>query len=558
MSFKHIIMGLVLGGMGLTGALAQSPLNLDAGLAEMQSRLSSWEALDHGPGALIQVSQGGEPLLIHHVGHADLDHDIAIGPDTRFHVASVSKQFTAYAIVLLSRRGQVDLDASLTDYIPEADAYAEVSLRDLLAHTHGIRDAISLVGASGMRAEDRFSQHQALALILQQEQMNFAPGEAFAYSNSGFILLSEVVRRVTGQSLAAFTQAEIFTPLGMAETGFVDRLQTVLPNRARSYVWTGTHYGPQAFNYEITGSTGVTTTAGDLAIWAEALDQLAETDPGFYAEFHTLGVLSSGQQTTYAYGQERRVYRGLETWSHGGRDAGFRAFLLRVPSEDLSISFLGNSEDLDSAQTVYAVLDALLSEHLEPVEPDETRPSPEQLQAYEGDYELFPGLVFSLRSTGETLSFAPLGSEAGAEMAAVSDHDFVLNTARDTRLVFDPHNDGPAQSVVYQLGLLGVLPMSRVELADFAPASVELPDYVGRYYSAELNTVYEIVLEEGGLRARHPNLEDIVLTPYQNDLFSSPYVYFQQARFERDETGRVQGFGLSAVLMRDVRFERLP
>ena len=100
--------------------------------------------------------------------------------------------------------------------------------------------------------------------------------------------------------------------------------------------------------------------------------------------------------------------------------------------------------------------------------------------------------------------------------------------------------------------------MTRVELEAFNPASVQLSDFVGRYYSAELNTVYEIVLEEGGLRARHPNLEDIVLIPYQTDVFSSAYVFFQQARFERDSMGRVQGFGLSAVLMRDVRFERLP
>jgi len=344
----------------------------------------------------------------------------------------------------------------------------------------------------------------------------------------------------------------------MTETGFVDRLHTVVPNRAQSYAWTGQHYGPQSFNYEITGSTGVTTTSRDLAVWAEALDSLADSDPELYAQFHTLGVLNSGAQTTYAYGQERRVYRGLETWSHGGRDAGFRAFLLRVPSEDLSISFLGNSADLDSAQTVYAVLDALFSDQLPPVPLNEARPDPEQLQAFEGDYELFPGLVFSLRSTGDTLSFAPLGSDEALEMEPLSDHEFILNAAQDTHLVFNPQEPVPAQTVGYRLGLHGILPMRRVELAQFDPVHVSLSDYVGRYYSAELNTVYEIELEGGRLVVRHPNLGDITLTPYQNDLFSSPYVFFQQARFNRNEAGHVQGFALSAVLMLDVMFERLP
>ncbi len=548
-----IALGLVATGM----ASAQSEMDRAAARSTMADILAPWAADPDGPGAIIQVAVGGEPILVQAAGLAHLEHQIPISPQTRFQVASVSKQFTAYAIVQLAEAGQVDLDGSIADYIPEAQHYADVTLRDLMAHTHGIRGAMSLVGASGLRAQDVVTNAHALDLILRQRAMNFAPGERFTYNNSGFILLAEVVERVTGQSLDAYCRETIFAPLGMEATGFADRLHTVFPNRADSYVWTGEAYGHFAFNYALTGSTGLITTASDLALWAAHLDQMAETHPEVYERFHTLGVLNDGRVSTYAYGQEGRDFRGLETWSHGGRDAGFRAFLLRVPSHDLSITVLSNYAQFDVAGATYAVLEALMADQLAPVVADLSRPTADQLSGYAGDYAIWPGLIFSLRPSGETLEVSIPGQLEATRLPALSGHEFEFNPLTDLSFVFDPDIEGPAPGFDYRLGMLGQLRARRVELAPFDPAETTLDDYAGTYFSQELGVAYDIVVEEGQIVLSFPTLGSIALTAYQTDTFTSVSNYHQRIAFARDGEGQVQGFGLSGALMVDIAFERL-
>ncbi len=398
---------------------------------------------------------------------------------------------------------------------------------------------------------------QAMDLMLRQRAMNFAPGERFAYNNSGFILLAEIVQRVTGMSLDAFCREQVFTPLGMDETGFFDSLEASFPDRAESYFWTGEHYGHFAFNYALSGSTGLVTTPADLALWAAYLDDLVEADPSFYESFHTLGVLNDGSVTTYAYGQERQVFRGVETWSHGGRDAGYRGFLMRVPSHDLSITVLSNVADFDVAGTTYAVLEALLADELEPVLEDTSKPTPDQLEWYAGDYTLFPGLIFSLRIQGETLELSIPGQLESLVMPALSDHAFEMNPYSEISIVFDPEAQGPVTGFDYQLGMLGKLRADRVELVDFSAEGLDLSAYVGSYYSAELSAAYDIAVENGGLVLRHPAWGKIALMAFQPETFTSSSNYHQQLTFARDGDGQVNGFALSGALMEGVGFVRV-
>jgi len=557
MKLNALIITAVICLITATPVIAKTDLDETAAREAIRNALEPWKDASAGPGAIIQVSRAGQPLIVGMTGYADVEHTTAISEKTRFHVASLSKQFTAYAIVRLASEGKINLDASLTAYLSEASVYRDVTVRDLLAHTHGIRGALSLIGASGFRPEDMVTNDHALYLILRQRAMNAPPGDAFSYSNSGFILLAEIIERITGKSLAVYCREIIFQPLGMDDTLFVDSLKTIIPRRAQSYRRTSEGYGRAVLNYALTGSTGLTTTGRDLALWAAHLDRLVEDDPDFYATFHTLGVLKDGSHTHYAYGQERREYRGLETWSHGGRDAGYRAFLLRAPSERLSISVLSNAADFDIAQTTFDVLDALLGDKLTPKKTDATTPSAQQLAAYAGDYELFPGLIFSLKALKETLGFGLLGSESFSELTFVSNHEFVLNPVTDLTIVFDPNVGQAAESFDYRIGMLGVLPATRIELEPFEPASVNYKNFEGSYYSAELSAAYDLVVRDQQLFAHHPAVGHIALSPYQNDVFNSSNNYFQKLEFHRDTTGRVTGFHLSGALMVNVMFQRV-
>ncbi|MEA5449722.1 serine hydrolase domain-containing protein, partial [Leptolyngbya sp. CCNP1308] len=224
MKLKSVIVSLVIGVLGAAPALAMPAFDEGAAREAIRQALEPWTGEEAGPGAIIQVAHRGEPVITDMIGYADLEHAVPITADTRFHAASISKQFTAYAIVRLSSEGLVDLDASLAAYIPEAGIYRDVTVRDLLAHTHGIREWTSLIGASGFRQEDVVTNAHALDLILRQQAMNAPPGESFSYSNSGFLLLAEIVERITGLSLSDYSRELIFTPLGMDDTVFVDSL----------------------------------------------------------------------------------------------------------------------------------------------------------------------------------------------------------------------------------------------------------------------------------------------------------------------------------------------
>src|SRR3546814_836593 len=166
-----------------------------------------------------------------------------------------SKQFTAFAILLLEKDGKWSIDDALSSYIPEAAALGPITLRQLMNHTSGLRDQWTLLGAAGWCSEDLVTDDQVLGLLLDQRGGNFPPGSAYQYTNSGYSLLAEVVRRASGQSLRVFCEDRIFRPLGMSHTHFQDKISDIVPDRALSYTPTGKGYARQVLSYADRKST---------------------------------------------------------------------------------------------------------------------------------------------------------------------------------------------------------------------------------------------------------------------------------------------------------------
>jgi CubicO group peptidase (beta-lactamase class C family) len=328
----------------LAPALAQTTAPASAQTPEARADALLARFTPDKPGLQALVAKGGQVVYERNLGAADLEHNIPVTAATRFHVASVSKQFTAFAVLQLAGAGEIDLDADIHKYLPElADFGTRVTVSDLVHHTSGLRDQWELEIISGTSIDSLIRQKAILAMAASQKGLNFPPGTDFRYSNTGYSLLAEIVARTSGQPFRAYMREHVFAPLGMADTLIYDDASEVLPNRAMSYV-LGLDGKPRLsrLNYANYGATSLTTTARDLAKWSHELLHPQVFDAAMVRTAQTPGRLRDGRPLNYAFGMALDSTAGHAGFGHGGADAGYRAYILSFPAEDATVVVLSN------------------------------------------------------------------------------------------------------------------------------------------------------------------------------------------------------------------------
>ena len=331
-----------------------------------------WDRKD-SPGCALGVVQNGAFVYQRGYGSANLDYGIANGPDMTYYVGSVSKQFTAAAIALLARDGQINLDDPVSKYIPEVAHLPRMTVRQLVHHTGGVRDIYVLMSLAGIRMEDVLPEGDAISLIARQKELNFTPGSEYLYSNSGYLFLAQIVKRVTGKSLRVYAAEQIFQPLGMTHTHFHDEPYHVLNNRVISYAPAENGYRiSYLLNFDKIGAGGLYTTLGDLLKWDQNFYQ-NKLGQGFLETIHTRGVLNSGDTLPYAFGLQIDKYRGLRVVRHSGSLMGFKADIVRFPDQRFSVITLCNLENINPTALNNQVADLYLAKQLAPVA---ARPAP--------------------------------------------------------------------------------------------------------------------------------------------------------------------------------------
>jgi CubicO group peptidase (beta-lactamase class C family) len=347
-------------------AVAQSPRNpaVDRVFAEWDTPTS--------PGCALGVIRDGRVVYERGYGVANLDYDIPNGPRMVYYIGSDSKQFTAAAVALLAMRGQLSLDDDVRKYFPELPDYgAPVRIRHLIHHTSGLRDIYTLMSLRGDRLEDVFPDSEALALIFRQRGLAFPPGSAYSYSNSGYFLLAQLVKRVSGRTLREFTDAEFFQPLGMANTHFHDDPGHVMKNRAMSYEPDGKGSFRISYlqNFDKVGAGGLYSTVDDLRRWDENFYTHKVGGPALQALIHTRGVLTNGDTLPYAFGNNVTTHRGLRTVEHGGSMMGYKAFIVRYPDQRLSVLTTCNLGSIDPGPLSHAVAEVFLGDRMTAARP---------------------------------------------------------------------------------------------------------------------------------------------------------------------------------------------
>jgi len=349
----------------LTTALIASESAAQVRTEQVDKVFAQWDRHD-SPGCALGVIQNGEFVYQRGYGMANLDYAIPNGPQMVYYVGSVSKQFTAAATAVLAQDGRLGLDDRVSKYIPEVSHLPPMTVRQLVHHTAGVRDIYVLMALAGIRMEDVLPEADAINLIARQKALNFAPGAEHLYSNSGYLLLAQIVKRVTGQSLRVVADERIFKPLGMSNTHFHDEPYHVLKNRAVSYAPSGGDYRISYLqNFDKIGAGGLYTTLGDLLKWDANFYQ-NRLGPGFLEMMHSQGVLTNGTTLSYAFGVQVGQYRGLRTVRHAGSLMGFKADFVRFPDQRLSIATLCNLESINPTALNNQVADIYLAGQLKP------------------------------------------------------------------------------------------------------------------------------------------------------------------------------------------------
>ena len=332
---------------------------------------TAWDNND-SPGASVAVMQNGKIIYKNAYGMANLEYDIPITENSIFHVASISKQFSVFSILLLESEGKLSIDDDVRKYIPELPDFGhKITLHHLAAHTSGLRDQWTLLVMAGVRHDDVITKEHILKLLSNQKELNFNPGEEFEYCNSGFTLLAEIVARISGKTFAEFTEERIFKPLNMTNSQFFDDHEKIVKNRAYSYQSSGEGFKKKVLSFANVGATSLFTTAEDLLKWSANYKNLTIGSAKIVEKMNSPSTLNDGTKIEHALGQFVMKYKGLNEIQHGGADAGYRAYLTRFPDHDFSVAVLSNAAGFNPVNTAHKVVDVYLKEHFIEEKPKE-------------------------------------------------------------------------------------------------------------------------------------------------------------------------------------------
>lgn len=534
-------------------ALAQNNGKPETREAKVDQVFAKWDK-PTSPGCALAVIKDGSIIYKRGYGMANLDHDIAITPATVFHVASVSKQFTAMAIHLLAKQGKLTLDDEVRKYVAEVpDLGHKITIRHLLHHTSGLRDQWSLLIMAGWRlSEDVVKDEDILELISRQKGLNFNPGDQHLYSNTGYTLLAIIVKRVSGKSLREFAEENIFKPLGMTSTFFRDDHAVIVKNQAYAYATASDSFKLSVPNYDTVGASSLLTTVEDLAKWDQNFYDYRVGGSDVITQMQTTTTLNNGDRIGYAHGLIIGSYKGLKTVEHSGGDAGYRSHLMRFPEQKFSVACLCNLAETNPGQLSRQVADIYLQTLLKPEAPKpqtETKPvtlSEEQLKSKVGVY-WNPSAedLAKITLTDGKLFF---GGGIGSELIPLAENRFQLKI-QPVDILFEAGANGRLQMKVNPGGRN---PIIFEEMETMNPTAEQLKEYAGAYYSDELDSTYRIEAQDDKILLKRKKNSPAPFMPAFKDAFNN--IGLGTLRFTRDAEKRINGLIISSGRIRHLHF----
>lgn len=532
-------------------AEAQTPALTPAQIARIDSAFSQYAAQDV-PGCALGISRHDTVVLERAWGMANLETGTPITPATIFEAGSVSKQFTAGAILRLVQQGKLLLDDDVRKYLPELQQYdAPITLRHMMNHTSGLRDWGTVMAIAGWpRGTRTYTQAHVLDIVARQRGLNYPVGAEYLYSNSNYNLLAMVVERVSGKTLAEFTKAEFFDPLGMTSTGWRDDYARIVRGRAQAYSGENKNWKLSMPFENVYGNSSLLTTVGDLLKWSANSGHKRVGGEQFATMQTTRGKLKSGKMIRYAGGVSVDSFQGTPEIAHDGATAGYRAWLARYPEAGYAVALLCNAGNVSPVTVGRHLASVVLPEYKAPrvadVDTIGISVPVETLTHIAGYYRA----VNSDDPLRLMLKDGRIMVEGGSRLVAVSANHFTSVNGR-THVMFAPGERG-SRGVIQRWTTGG-------DTTQLIPVEAPLPDtsigdYVGRFYSEEADATVQMLKDEKGfVMFTKPNTR-FAMTPIYRDGFSGPGAY---VKFTRGRDGKVDGFLVTSGRARNIRFDKV-
>lgn len=521
-------------------------MKADARAGQVDALFTRWAKSD-SPGCSLAVMQNGEILYQQGYGMANLEYDIPITPTTIFHVASVSKQFATAAIMLLEGDGKLSVTDDIRQYLPEMHDFGEtIQIQNLIHHTSGLRDQWELLISAGWRMDDVITLDDILGLLYAQRDLNFSPGAEYTYCNSGYTLMGEIVKRVSGKTLRQFCEERIFAPLAMTRTHFHDNYRELVPDRAYSYAdLPDGGFQHAHLMYSNVGATSLFTTVLDLLKWGNNYLEPAVGGADWTARMTVQGILNDGKPIPYAGGIMVRDYRGQRVIEHSGGDAGYRTHLMVFPDQRFVIAIFANLGSISPGRLATQVADIYLADQLTGSLDQPISLPPEAVQARAG--------VYYNADTSESLTLDYKADESvltiwGMPLEALAEDRYRLAAAPQIEARFD------ANGVHLESGSGRPAYFARVQPP--ALSADRLAAYIGVYYSPELDVRYAIVVEGDGLALKRRKYGTIALKPITADAFVENELFGFDVYFARDTAGQVDSLQVTTGRVRRLTFHR--
>jgi CubicO group peptidase (beta-lactamase class C family) len=544
--------------ISLTVSTSEAQLSKNQ-LQKLDGLVTSWND-PNAPGGTVGIMGNGKLLYTKSFGLASLDYDISNTENTLFNIGSISKQFTAMGIIKLDLAGRLSIDDDIRKYIQLLPDFGhKITIRHLLHHTSGLRDIHSILTLAGWRMDDPRSNDDLFRIMSNQKELNFSPGNEYMYSNTGYIFLARIIEVVTGVKFENWMKENIFEPLGMFNTYIESNATKVVKGNATSYnKLEGNNYSRAVEYWNYTGSGNVHTTVKNLLTWLNNFGNPQNKWEEAFNILQTTDALNNGKKNKYAFGVEIDTINGFKRVSHGGSVGSFRSFACSYPDKKLSIAVLTNYSNSTPDTKLNLLAEIINPELISNSNPNEmiytgfTAITNSNLKKYEGDYWCDrENVARRIHIENDTLRyFRNKGNESPLQYVGNSEFIIMPKARFKTKFIFDR---GQAAAMLVESK------NSQDYYEAFNPLTITpkyLLEFVGKYYSPELNTYYNISFQKDTLIGYHPRHGIFKIEPLaKEDLFISNGP-LQKINFSRDKNRKIIGMRVSFDRVKNLWLEK--